>query len=91
MAGTKVTTMAGYALWTEGKMVKVSERKNNPDGPGVILAVWWRPLSAHAGCWTGKTNVVITDYPRLTPHPETTRWPMAHRYGADDSGGWYAD
>ena len=89
---TTTTTMAGYALWTEGKIVKINERKNNPDGPGVILYGWWRPINSHAGCWAGKVKVLVTDYPKLTPHPEITRWPRAHRYGADDRGGtWYTD
>lgn len=79
-------TMAQYALWTMGRVTQVTSRRNNPAGHGVILHVWWRPATSHAGCWRGQLDVLITDQPQFAAPTHTTNWGGAHPFGADDRG-----
>ena len=79
-------TMAEYALWTEGRVVQVTGRRNNPNGTGVILHLWWRPRTDHAGCWRGQLDVLVTDQPQFQQPVRTTNWAGAHPFGADDRG-----
>lgn len=92
MANNITMTMAQYALWTEGRVVQVTGRRNNPVGNGVILHLWWRPATAHAGCWRGQLDILITDQPQFTtPVRSQPNWVGAHphHFGADDTG-WIA-